>query len=457
MFKLINDCRFAALGILLALSLSHAASAQQQFRGVNLVGMEMDYAAYSQTNGPVAGTNYPVFDTRLIDYFVSKKVGAIRLLFSWEAMQPHLYDPIPNAAANTNYQAYFNNYKRVIDYATGKGLQVIIEPWDADSSGGAGGGRWRGNVIGSTQVPIAAFADFWNKMAAVYKNNALVSYGLINEPNNQSTTTWFQAAQAAITAIRSTGSTQRIFVPGNGWTGASDWTNNWYDTDRKQISNADGWLNANGTGKPLSDPLNNMAIEVHTFVDPEGSGGSTAIVSVTVARERIATTLNWATAHGIQVYLGQIGMYAGFQGNGFTAAAAWANFISYFNANPNSFLGYTWWAAGDPAWWPDPGAWHFSVSPTSRTTYTGDTVNMQMIQGDFNSNVAPPPVKYTLTVGVTGTGSVSETATNPPATPAQIANCTASNGTCSGNYASGTSVTLSATAGTGYVFAGWSG
>lgn len=348
------------------------------FRGSNAVGMEMFYGDYDQNLGPVADTNYPIYDTRLIDYFASKHVAAIRFLFSWEAVQPHLYDPIPYAD-NGNYQAYFDNYKRIVDYATSVGLQVIVEPWQANSSGGAGGPRWRGGLVGSVAVPTAAFADFWAKMAANFKGRPLISYGLVNEPNNMSTMSWWASAQAAITAIRSAGSAQRIFVPGNGYSAASAWTANFYDTDVPARSNAYGWLNANGAGQPISDPLNNIVAEVHTYLDSDESGTHDDITAITAARDHIAVALNEAVAHGYRIYLGEIGIYAGNA----SANAAWADFVAYFNANSGPLVGFTWWAGGMPDWWNDIHAAHFAISPTSNATFTGDTVNMQMIQNDL--------------------------------------------------------------------------
>ena len=321
-------------------------------------------------------------------------------------MQPHLYDPIPYSSV-ANYQAYFANYKNVVDYASDvKHIRVILEPWDAyiapgDAFPSVAGGRWRGTVIGPSpgQVPATAFADFWGRMAGNFKDNYLVSYSLIGEPNNQSTTDWFGAAQAAVTAIRNAGSTQWIFVPGNGYTAASQWTNNWYDTGVPQVSNADGWLNANGAGQPLADPLNRMAVEVHTYVDCWEGGLYDEITSNTAARDHVAVALDWAAANELKIYLGEIGIYAGnapianpdpanaCPGGvlpvGATASAAWADFFSYFNANQGPFIGYTWWAGGMPDWWNDVHAAHFSISPTNGTTLTGDTVNMLMIQNDF--------------------------------------------------------------------------
>ena len=49
---------------------------------------------------------------------------------------------------------------------------------------------------------------------AVYQDEARVLFGLSNEPNAMSTMRWYAAAQAAIDAIRTTGSTHTIMVLG---------------------------------------------------------------------------------------------------------------------------------------------------------------------------------------------------------------------------------------------------
>jgi len=56
-------------------------------RGVNLAGAEW---AYSAGVTPVAGTNYQWVSHQDIDYLASKGVAFVRLLFSWEILQPAL-------------------------------------------------------------------------------------------------------------------------------------------------------------------------------------------------------------------------------------------------------------------------------------------------------------------------------------------------------------------------------
>ncbi len=359
---------------------THVTAAR--FRGTNVVGMEMNYAAFDQGTGPIGGTHYPVHDTRLIDYFASKGMNTIRFLFSWEGMQSSLMGTIP--ASNVgNYKLYFDRYKAIVDYATDvKGMQVVIEPWQANAQGGAGGVRWRGGLVGTAAVPLAAWSDFWTKMAGVYGANPRVAFGLVNEPNNMSTMGWWAIAQAGVTAIRVAGASNRIYVPGNGYSAASTWEigNAFYDTDAVKHSNAYGWLNANGPGQPISDPLNNLVVEVHTYLDTDQGGSTTEITSATAAREHMAVVVNEARLRGYKVYLGEIGFLATEP----LAPAAWADFVAYFEANQDVFIGYTWWAGGAPGWWDDIGAnggGHFSITPTDNATFTGDTVNMNLIKG----------------------------------------------------------------------------
>lgn len=126
---------------------------QDVLRGVNLVGMEGGYGednagtTWDRAVGPRADKDYPVHSPELIDYFRSKNVAVIRLLFSWERVQSELFGPVP--AVGAGYAAYCENLTQVVTYATSLGITVIVEPWQADAEGGAGGARWRGELVGS--------------------------------------------------------------------------------------------------------------------------------------------------------------------------------------------------------------------------------------------------------------------------------------------------------------------
>ncbi|WP_306581322.1 glycoside hydrolase family 5 protein [Dokdonella sp.] len=354
-----------------------------QFRGTNIGNMTMIYSQCDNGgNGPVPDVSFHTFDSRLVDYYANKGMKALRVEFAWECMQKELNGPIP-AVANGNYKTYFDTVKALADYASNvKGMQVVLTPWASTAGGGVCGACYKGQLI--SPAPGAAvnsthFADFWTKMANHFKSNPKVAFDLINEPHDMSTMDWFSIAQVAVTAIRATGATNRIYVPGNGYTAAASWEMNYYDTAATQRSNAYGWLNARGAGLPLQDTLNNTVVEVHSYADGTKGGLDNGITSATVLRDDVKVPVDWARAHGLKVYVAEVAV---FHGNAL-AAQTWNNFVTYAGANTDTLIGFTWWAGGYPGWWDDVNAPTFSITPTDAGTYTGDSANMDMIEGAF--------------------------------------------------------------------------
>jgi len=354
-------------------------------RGINLAGLEGGYGTdgpgnadeWHRSEGPRAGMDYPLHAPELIDYYFSRGIRIIRLLFSWERMQSQLWGSVPDPLPG--YAQYFANFKQIVDYATSLGVTVIIEPWQAGPDGGVGGAVWRGQVIGEPphQVDRYAFADFWAKLASIFKGNALVEYGLVNEPHAMSTMSWWTTAQKCVDYIRTAGATTNIYIPGNGYTAASSWTDESVDTGPPpRHSNAYGWLNVND-GMPIYDPIGKSIAEVHVYLDSDGSGNGDDIVSATIARERLEPGMNEANAQGYSMFIGEIGFCAATIG----AQAAWDDFIDYTKHSAPACRGFTWWAGGWPTWWNDVHGPHFSVSPTDGKAYIGDTVNMALLRG----------------------------------------------------------------------------
>jgi endoglucanase len=357
---------------------------------------------WAETGQPNAGSNYIKSDRRTIDYFASKGMNHIRLMFIMEWFQDTLKAPIPDT--DSARLAYWEAFVDTVDYATSLGMYVMIEHygWSAGNTRP----MWKHQLVGSATFTNKQFADLYKQLARHFLSNNRVMFGMLNEPNNMSTKAWFDAAQAVITAIRDTGSTAWIFVPGNGWSNWQ-WTNNWYDAPPSpgdpKISSAEGWENANGPGKPLLDPLNKLIAAPHIYLDD--AGGSTYNINAVdggtqenALVDRIKVVVDWAKRFNrdhpttpIKVYLGEIGYYAGTTNTGLggnytatTAQTCWNNFITYLDANANVLVGFAWWAASEIGWWGDVGRTHFSVTPTkSGTVYSGDTINMNMIEKSF--------------------------------------------------------------------------
>jgi len=335
-------------------------------RGVNLAGAEW---AFSAGVTPVAGTNYQWVSPQDIDYLASKGVAFVRLLFSWEILQPAL-----NGSFAGGYESAMRDR---VTYATSKGMNVMIEPHGGEYTRFA---RYKGQPIGSAAVPDSAFADLWGRLAALYQDNAQVLFGLMNEPNAISTVVWFGAAQAAIDAIRATGAANMIMVPGNGFSQPSSWNDSWYDTAVPKVSNASAWAT-------LQDPLSNTVASVHTYFDADAGGGADDIAADDIIQQRLQPVVDWARAGGFKVHLSEFGANAATPG----ADAAVANAIAYMDANADVVIGWAWWAYGPPAWW---GGYHFTLCPTAN--YTVDDPKMAWLEPHFEGPAAPAPLAPTI-------------------------------------------------------------
>jgi endoglucanase len=316
-----------------------------QIRGTNVAGMEMAYQNCDQAGGPIEGTQYPRHDERLIDYFASKHMTTLRFLFSSECMEQVLNGPIP-ASQTGRYKTYFDNYKRIVDYATNvKGLRVVIEPWDSNTAGGAGGARYRGNVVGSASVPNSAFADFWSRMATIFGGNVRVDYGLINEPNDMSTMARFSAAQAPSTRSAAPGrrsaSTCRAMATARRAHGPRISTTPPRQSDRMHM---DGSMRTGSASRQRS--RRQHGCRVHTYLDTDRVAARPDHLDHGGSRSRRGRRQQaFARIQGLP---GEIG-YAGAN----NAPQARADFIAYrCECRAGVFLRiHLGFAGGDPLWW----------------------------------------------------------------------------------------------------------
>lgn len=285
--------------------------------GVNLAGGEFG------SNVPgTYGVDYTYPTHAEIDYYASKGLDVIRLPFLWERIQHSEF-----GALDTTELARLDD---VVNYATNKGLKVDLDVHNYGSG--------FGNLIGSAQTPNAAFADLWGKLAGHFESNPNVIFGLMNEPHDQSASTWLVSVNDAITAIRSTGATQEILVPGSYYDGA--WT--WTTTDNAAVI---------GTG--VHDPLHNFAFEVHQYLDADGSGKHSGVVSANIGVERLTAITQWAESTGNHLFLGEVGVATDQ-----TSLTALNLMLSYMKQHADAWQAVTYWAGGP--WWGD---YMFSIEP----------------------------------------------------------------------------------------------
>lgn len=282
------------------------------YKGVTLAGAE-----FGQNNIPgIYLKDYIYPDQTEVDYFKGKSMNTLRLPFLWERLQPSL-----NSAFDATELSRLDAF---VTATTAKGVNVVLDPHNY--------ARYNGGVVGTGSVPNAAFADLWSRLATRYKSNNKVIFAIMNEPHDISTEQWLGAANAAIASIRAAGATNLVLVPGNAWTGAWSWNQNWYGT-----ANATAMLGVVDSG-------NNYAYEVHQYLDSDSSGTSPTCVSTSIGVERLTAFTAWLNTNGKRGFLGE---FAG--GDNATCKTAVTSMLQYMQTNNNVWIGWTWWAAGP--WW----------------------------------------------------------------------------------------------------------
>lgn len=298
---------------------------QPEYVGVNLAGAEFGSSHLPGTYNK--DYTYPTKSE--VDYFISKGMNIFRLTFKWERLQINAYENLNSAE--------LSRIKNLTDYISSKDGYVILEPHNY--------ARYYDDIIGTDDLPVEIFEDFWSKLSAEFKNNPNVIFGIMNEPYGMTTELWLEDANAAITAIRSTEAVNLILVPGNAYTGAHSWNANWYGTP-----NGQAMLN-------VADPCENYAFEVHQYFDDNSSGTSETCVSTSIGSSRLKDFTAWLRKYEKRGFLGEFGISPNE-----TCMKALDNMLYYIDANTDVWLGWTYWAAGP--WWGD---YMYSIEPKNGT------------------------------------------------------------------------------------------
>lgn len=296
----------------------HADHAERMLRGISLAGADFGEGQLPGRHGK----DYVYPDAKYASgysspaYFRNKGMTVFRLPFRWERLQPERNKPF-SAAELERLQTTVSDLRAL-------GAKVILDPHNY--------ARYQNELIGSAAVPIADFADFWSRLATVYQADQDVSFGLMNEPHDMPSEQWRDAANAAIVAIRKTGAKNLILVPGNGWSGAHSWTQNWYGTPNAELM------------LTIEDSADNLAFEVHQYLDEDSSGRADVCVSEQIGAERMQAFTAWAKQHKKRAFLGEFNGGANAK-----CEAATMHLLNFVESNPDVFLGWAWWAAGP--WW----------------------------------------------------------------------------------------------------------
>ncbi|KAG0635943.1 glycoside hydrolase superfamily [Tuber brumale] len=267
------------------------------------------------------GTNYAWPKTSSIDYFLELGMNTFRIPFSMERLIPPA-----QGLAGTMDATYLAALKSIATYITGKGGHAIIDPHNY--------GRYNGAIITDT----AAFGTWCKNIASEFKSDYNIIFDTNNEYHDMDQELVFDLNQACINGIRAAGATsQLILVEGNSWTGAWTWVSS---------GNAASMID-------LDDPHDNIAFEMHQYLDGDSSGTSQSCVSSTIGAERLTAATNWLKQNGKKGFIGEMGA-----GSNDACIAAVYGALCHMQQAGGVWIGALWWAAG-PAW----GDYYQSIEP----------------------------------------------------------------------------------------------
>ncbi|WP_230414089.1 glycoside hydrolase family 5 protein [Collimonas silvisoli] len=323
-----------ALGSILLCDLAAANCLDgKRMAGVNLSGAE--FAADKLPGTIFKDYVYP--DAADMRHFQSLGMNTFRLPFLWERLQPQLFGALDAAE--------LQRIKDSVASAQSLGVCVVLDVHNF--------GQYRGNPIGSSEVPRAAFYDLWRRLLAAFPDSASTAFGLMNEPAKLPVATWASIAQETLNILRRRGSKHLILVPGGGWSGAHSW-----DAKDNGVSNADAF-------RAFHDPANNYMIEVHQYADADFSGTANTCIDPARLSAIMANLTLWANSTRQRLFLGEFGVAVNDQClkaltailDGMQGSSAWG--------------GWTYWAAGK--WL---GTYPFSLQPDSN----GDRPQMAILK-----------------------------------------------------------------------------
>jgi Cellulase (glycosyl hydrolase family 5)/Ca-dependent carbohydrate-binding module xylan-binding len=278
----------------------------------------------------LCGTEFPsksVPTTAELDYYRSKGIVTFRLPLRWEFLQPAPMGPLD--------RSYISLFKPLVDYAAKHGERILLDIHNF--------GRANTDPIGSGSVTIAAFVDLWRRLATVFNAHpGLEGYDIMNEPHDMPTmTTWPEAAQAAVTAIRKIDMVTPIYVEGDGWSNASDWLGGWHLNSQLSIH----------------DPADKIIYSAHVYADWNKTGtysksfaddGATTETLI----DRVNVFQGWLRQNGFRGHIGECGV---------PPDAGWLAcldaFLAYLSQQAN-IAQMHYWAAGN-AW----GRYPLSIEP----------------------------------------------------------------------------------------------
>jgi len=261
--------------------------------------------------GPIVGRNFAVPNPT---YYLAHGVKLVRIPFEIDRIQPAPLGPLAPAIVA--------DLQKIVAMDHAAGAITVLDPH------GYGFFDIDGKPEDILQNPAAAadYVDLMRRIATAFVHED-IAIGLMNEPHTGDDQNYAAIWNRAIAAIRQAGFTGVILVPHAHWSAATD------------IS----------PGTPFSgtiiDPGNNWVLELHSYLDPDGTGTyRQQVASPLIGVQRLAGAIAWSQASGVGLFLGETGAPPDLAG-----MAAFKAELDEIAKSPKVFWGVAVWGAGP--WW----------------------------------------------------------------------------------------------------------
>jgi endoglucanase len=278
-----NSIRTAAVvGSLVNATSIWTAKADCQYPPTFTRGISLASAEFQANRIPgIYGRDYVYPSAQSLDYYKSRGFDLIRVPFLWERLQPALFGDLDHAE--------LSRLKQVVAAARDRCMRLIPSPHNFGRYSLQG----KPTLIGSAEVPDAAFGDFWKRTASAFAGeSAVYAFSLMNEPHDMNGA-WSRAAQVGLDAIRSIEAQRLVLIPGDHWTGAWSW---------KRFNN----------DFSVHDAPNGVIYEAHQYFDADHSGVYQQNYDQSAANPDIGIDLvrpfaQWLSGHNARGILAEFG------------------------------------------------------------------------------------------------------------------------------------------------------
>lgn len=293
-----------------------------QLIGINVAGAEF---TSSQLPG-VHNTHYFFPKEGYFDKWKLKGVRSVRFPIKWERLQPTL-----NGEFDPTYAGLIDT---MFTQATQADMDIILDVHNY--------AKYRGNPIGSAEVPFAAYQNLMERIVKRWGNrSSLYAYDIMNEPNGKADAYWAEAAQYGINGVRKYDRQRPIYIEGMSYASAARWPK----TSNELLK--------------LVDPVDNIVFSAHIYLDSNASGQlystDTGPVDPMVGVKRATPFVNWLKTNGKRGQIGESGIP-----DDPVYLEAMDNLLAYLQQN---CIPMTYWAAGR-AW----GNYTLSIEPNKDGT-----------------------------------------------------------------------------------------